>query len=184
MSDQIMEVAARVKELREIFEMSIEELAPQVHVTVEQFKQYEEGSADIPISFLLALGSRFNVELSALLTGGEPKLKIYTLTRAGDGVSVNRRKQYKYQSLGFNMADKVGEPFLVTTEPVPEGTPISSYSHDGQEFDYVLEGTLRIVINGKELLLYPGDSVYFNSGYPHGMQAVDGKSAKFLAFVL
>ncbi len=184
MSDQIMEIAARVKELREICGMTIEELAPQVNVTTEQFARYESGETDIPISFLLALGGKFGVELSALLTGGDPKLKVYTLTRAGKGRSVNRRKEYKYQSLGFNMAGKIAEPFLVTTEPVPEGTPCASYSHEGQEFDYVIEGTLRIMIDGKELLLNPGDSVYYNSGYPHGMQAVGGKPAKFLAFVM
>lgn len=184
MSDQIMEIATRVRELREICGMTIEELAPQVNVTPEQLQSYESGEVDIPISFILALGNRLNVESSALLTGDDPKLRIYTLTRAGKGRSVNRRKEYKYQSLAFNMASKKAEPFLVTTEPVPEGTPCASYSHEGQEFDYVLEGTLRIVIDGKELILHPGDSVYYNSGYPHGMQAIGGKPAKFLAIVL
>jgi mannose-6-phosphate isomerase-like protein (cupin superfamily)/DNA-binding XRE family transcriptional regulator len=184
MSDKINEIAGRIRELREIAELSIEELAPHVNVTPEHYAEYESGTADIPISFLLALGSYFNVELSALLTGGDPKLTVYTLTRAGKGQIVNRRKEYRYQSLAYNMSSKVAEPFLVTSEPVPPGTPIAENTHAGQEFDYVLGGVMRIVIDGKELLLNPGDSVYFNSGYPHAIQAVGAEPLKFLAFVM
>jgi len=184
MSDQIMEIAGRIRELRGISELSIEELAPKVHVSPEQLEQYEGGTTDIPISFLLALCNLFHMELSELLTGGLPKLSQYTLTRSGKGRTVNRRKEYHYQSLGFNMAHKIAEPFLVTTEPVPYGTPCASYEHEGQEFDYVLEGTIRLMIDGKELILEEGDSVYFDSGYPHGAQAIGDKPAKFLALVI
>lgn len=184
MADQIMEIAGRIRELRQISDMTVEELAPQVNVTAQQLAQYESGTTDIPISFLLALCNLFHMELSALLTGGDPKLSIYTLTRAGKGKVVNRRKEYNYQSLGFNMAGKIAEPFLVTTEPVPAGTPCASYHHEGQEFDYVLEGTIRLMLDGQELILHEGDSIYFDSGYPHGAQAIGDKPARFLAMVM
>ncbi len=181
---QIMEVARRLTEMREINGMTIEELAARLHITPEEFKAYESGNADIPISFLLAFCNQFGIELAALLTGNDPKLHVYTLTKAGEGKIVDRLHGYNYQSLAYNMSGKVAEPFLVTTDPTPEGTPMVTNRHAGQEFDYVLEGALRIVIDNKELLLHPGDSVYFDSAYPHAIQAVDGKPAKFLAFVM
>lgn len=55
-----------------------------------------------------------HVEPSALLTGGEPKLHVYCLTRAGKGVGIDRRKEYRYKSLAYNFGNKVAEPFLVT----------------------------------------------------------------------
>lgn len=72
----------------------------------------------------------------------------------------------------------------MTAGPVPAGTPLVLNTHEGQEFDYVLRGRLRMQVNGKELLLEEGDSIYFNSGYPHGMQAVGAEEAVFLAIVI
>jgi transcriptional regulator with XRE-family HTH domain len=184
MPSEIMDIAARMKELREICEFSQEEMAEKLNVTPRAYAAYESGEIDIPISVLLAMASACSVEPSALLTGGEPKLHVYCLTRAGEGVGIDRRKEYRYQSLAYNFGGKIAEPFIVTAGAVPAGTPLVVNCHDGQEFDYVIEGTLRLIINGTELLLNPGDSIYFNSGYPHGMQAVGNAPSKFLAVVL
>ena len=184
MSNEILDIAARMKELREICEFSPEEMARELNVTPEAYASYESGAIDIPISVLLAMANACHVEPSALLTGGEPQLHVYCLTRAGKGVGIDRRKEYRYKSLAYNFGNKVAEPFLVTAGVVPAGTPLVVNTHEGQEFDYLIEGTLRLTINGTELLLYPGDSIYFDSSYPHGMQAVGSEPAKFLAIVL
>jgi quercetin dioxygenase-like cupin family protein len=57
-------------------------------------------------------------------------------------------------------------------------------SHPGQEFNYVLDGKLKIVINGYEIIMNEGDSLYFDSGLEHGMKALNGKPASFLAIIL
>jgi quercetin dioxygenase-like cupin family protein len=57
-------------------------------------------------------------------------------------------------------------------------------SHPGQEFNYMLEGQLKIIIGDNEVILNPGDSVYFDSALPHGMQAMNGRVARFVAVVL
>lgn len=184
MSNEIVEIAARMRELREICEFSPEEMAAQLNVAPAKYAAYESGAIDIPISVLLAMANACRVELSALLTGGEPKLHVYCLTRAGHGIGIERRKEYQYQSLAYNFGNKIAEPFIVTAGVVPAGTPLVVNCHDGQEFDYVIEGKLLLQINGTELMLNPGDSIYFNSGYPHGMQAIGDTPAKFLAVVL
>ena len=184
MAGEIMDIAARMKELREICDFTQEEMAAELGVPATKYAAYESGAIDIPISVLLAMANACRVEPSALLTGGEPKLHVYCLTRAGQGVGIDRRKEYQYQSLAYNFGNKVAEPFFVTAGAVPAGTPLVVNCHDGQEFDYVMEGTLRFIVNGTEMVLNPGDSIYFNSGYPHGIQAVGDKPAKFLAIVL
>ena len=183
MSEHIRNIAMRVRELREIAGVSPETLAQELGVSRETLQGYEGGDADIPVSFLFKVAHRFNVELTDLLTGESPRLHIYSLVRCGKGVSIERRKQYSYRSLAFNFIHKKAEPFHVTVEPESPGTPLSFSSHPGQEFNYVLEGTLKITIDGHDLVLNPGDSLYFDSGYSHAMQALDDRPAKFLAII-
>ena len=111
-------------------------------------------------------------------------MKSYFLTRKGTRVSVAHSKAYKYESLASGFKDMIADPFIVTVEPNPEGTAVYFNTHEGQEFNLVIEGRLLLNINGKELILNPGDSLYFDSSKPHGMLALDGKTVKFLAVVM
>ena len=184
MSNEILDIAARMKELREICEFTPEEMARELNVTPEAYASYESGAIDIPISVLLAMANACHVEPSALLTGGEPKLHVYCLTRAGKGVGIDRRKEYRYKSLAYNFGNKVAEPFLVTAGVGGAGPPRGGHTPPGPAVVNLNAGPRRPPINGTELLLYPGDSIYFDSSYPHGMQAVGSEPAKFLAIVL
>ena len=184
MSNQIRQIAVRIRELREIYEISLESLAEEFEITKEQYEEYESGEVDIPVSFLYKFANKFSVELTAILTGDYPKLQTYCLVRKGKGVSVERRKEYKYRSLAYNFINKKAEPFLVTVEPNLEDAPISYNFHPGQEFNYLLEGELEIIIDEHELILKEGDSLFFDSNIKHGMRALGNKPAKFLAIII
>ena len=108
----------------------------------------------------------------------------YFLTRKGQGLSVERRKAYKYQSLASGFMGRTVDPFIVVVEPKPEGAPVEKNSHQGQEFHVVVEGCLEETIGHKVLVLNPGDSIYFNASLPHCMRALGGKPAKFLAVII
>jgi len=183
MTENIRNVAMRIKELREIAGISLETLAHEFSISRETYLEYESGEVDIPVSFLFNVAHRFSVELTDLLTGESPRLHIYSLVRNGNGVSIDRRQRYKYQQLAYNFVHKKAEPFLVTVEPESPDTPVTFNSHPGQEFNYVLEGLVKILIDNHELILNPGDSLYFDASYPHGMQALGNRMAKFLAII-
>lgn len=183
MSEQLKQIAARIKDLREISGISIKDLAKEFNISEKTYEEYESGNVDIPVSFLYEIANKFKVELTAILTGEGPRLHTYALVRKDKGVSVERRKEYKYQSLAYNFINKKAEPFMVTVEPDAEDSPIHFNSHPGQEFNYVMEGTLKIIIDGRELILNEGDSIYFDSSKNHGMKALEGKRAKFLAII-
>lgn len=184
MQEKIKEIAARVRELRDISDISVEEMGKKLKLPVDTYSRYENGEEDIPASILLEIAQCLNVDMSVLLTGEVPRMHVFSVTRKDKGVSAERRKDYKYQNIAANFAHKKAEPFVVRVDQKPEGTPVSMNAHPGQEFDYVLEGTLRVIIHGNELVLEEGDSIFFDSSYEHGMQAVDGKTAKFLAVIL
>jgi mannose-6-phosphate isomerase-like protein (cupin superfamily) len=184
MNDQIRLIAERIRGLRDIARLSVETCAQDLGIPAEKYREYESGATDIPVSFLYQIAHKFQVELSAILTGEEPRLHTYSVTRGGRGVKVDRRKDYDYQSLAFNFIDKKMEPFLITVAARPETEAIPLNSHPGQEFEYVLSGALAVEVGGHTIALGAGDSIFFDSSHPHGMKAVGGSPARFIAVIL
>ena len=182
MKETIQQIADRVRGLREIAGLSAENCARDLAIPPDTYRKYESGGIDIPVSFLYQVAHKFQVELSSLLTGEEPRLRIYAVTRSGRGVKVERHEDYSYQSLAFNFVHKKMEPFLVTVDPMPESAP-QLHSHSGQEFEYLLEGTLEVVVGGHQVTLAPGDSIYFDSSHPHAVLAVGNQPARFVAVI-
>jgi quercetin dioxygenase-like cupin family protein/DNA-binding XRE family transcriptional regulator len=183
MNEEIKQIAERLKGLREVLELSIEEVAETCSLSPEQYVALESGTVDISVSILHRISHAYGVELTTLMFGDEPKMNAYFVTRKGKGISVERTKAYKYQSLAACFSKRKADPFMVTVHPKPNGEPIHLNSHDGQEFNYVTSGRMLIHISGKDIVLEEGDSIYFNSGLPHGMKALDGKEVKFLAII-
>ena len=104
------------------------------------------------------------------------------ITRKDAGVSIERRKAYKYQSLASGFRGRTMEPFMVTVSPKDtDDVPLNT--HTGQEFIMVQEGTLELTVGVKVMTLEAGDSIYVNSEIPHGMRALGGKEVKFLTVV-
>jgi transcriptional regulator with XRE-family HTH domain len=183
MKTEIAQIAERLKGMRDILGLDMEECAKSCGITAEQYKLYESGEADIPVSFLMTVAAVYKFELTTLLTGEAPRMHGYSLTRKGQGTTVERRKEYKYQALSENFVHKKATPFIVTAEPKPSDETFPLYHHPGQEFNMVIEGRLMVIVHGKELILEEGDSLWFDSGLPHGMIALDMKPARFLAII-
>ena len=184
MLEQIKEIAERVKGLREMSGESVEALAKELGLTESQYMEYESGAVDIPAGFLIKVAQKNNIELSALLSGENPRLHVYCVVRKDKGINVERRKQYKYEQLAYNFMNKKAEPFIVRIDPCADDVPMEFNAHTGQEFDFVIEGTMKIVIDNHEIILNEGDSVYYNSGYNHAMKALNNAPVKMLTVVL
>jgi transcriptional regulator with XRE-family HTH domain len=183
MDIKIREIAERLKGFRDALDLSEENCAAACGVSLKQYQEYENGTADIPVSFLYRFSTACDLELSALLTGDMPRMTAYSLTRKGTGVIAERRKEYRYQVLNESFINKKAQPFVVTVVPDPEQKAMPLYQHEGQEFNMVLKGRLLIILKDKELILEEGDSLWFNSGLLHGMKAMDGKEAEFLSMI-
>lgn len=180
---QIAEIAARLRALREISEKTAEDTAHELGVPLSDYLAYESGSADIPMSFIFEFAKLFKVDMADILSGGQPMLRNFTFVKKNRGIRVERVEHYLYQHLAYNFANKKAEPFLVTVNS-SEDEGVHLNIHAGQEFNYCVEGKLMILIDGQEIIMEPGDSLYFNSGIPHGMRALDGKPAKFIAVIM
>lgn len=183
MEQQIIEIADRLRSMRESLDISPEKAAQTCDITVAEYLKYESGETDIPISILNRMAKHFGFDITTLLTGEQPHVHTFSLTRKGKGVTVQRRRSYNYESLAANFINRKADPYYVIVEP-KEDPEITFNSHPGQEFNFVLEGQLKVCIGDNELILLPGDSVYFDSSIPHGMQAMNCRVVRFLAVVL
>lgn len=184
MNEQIKQIAERLAGLRDALEITPEEMAKVCNLSTDEYLELETGMKDISVSVLHQISQAYGIELTTLMFGDEPKMSSYFVTRKGKGIAVERTKAYKYQSLAAGFTNRKADPFLVTVHPKPENESIYLNSHPGQEFNLVVKGRLLLHINGKDLMLEEGDSIYFNSELPHGMKALDGEKVSFLAVIL
>ncbi len=173
----------RLRGLREDLELSVEELASKCGVTTDELKNFESGASDIPMNFLCNAADVLGVEPLELFAGDTPYMSSYWLVRKGKGPIIERQKAYKYQALAMGFKHAKVSPFIVTVDPNME-EQINLNSHEGQEFNLVLKGTLLLNIKGKLLTLNPGDSIYFDATQPHGMKALNGEPSRFLAIII
>lgn len=186
MEYNIKEVADRLKGLRETLEMSVDEAAEKTSTSKEDYVQIENGEKDFSVSFIYKCAELFGVDLIEILTGVNPKLNKYSIVRNNHGLPIERRERFYYQHMAYLFKDKGIEPLIVVApyEESEQDKPIKLSVHDGQEFDYIISGTLKFAIGGKTEMLYPGDAVYYDSTTPHGMISAGGAECKFLAILI
>ena len=182
MEEQIHELASRIREMRELRNITQGQVADALGIPLKTYRSYEDGEADIPASMLYGIAHTLGVDMATLLTGEEPRMRIFSVTRAHKGATVERRRQYGYEALADNFIRKRGEFFIVTVPP--SDTLPERNAHEGHEFNFVLEGSVRVSIHHNEITLHEGDSLYFDASYEHAMTALGGTSARFLAVIL
>ena len=69
MQDQILEIAQRIRTLREIMEFTPAEMARAASVTEAEYQEYEAGNKDFSFTFLYNCAQKFGVDIIELLTG-------------------------------------------------------------------------------------------------------------------
>ncbi len=183
MQDAYKEIAPRLIGLRDALNLTVEDLARMIGVESAEVARYESGEVEIPVGYLMKVAQACETDLTVLISGNESHLKSYSLVKKGQGLSVERRKDYDYRHLAFKFTGRKMEPFLITVPPKDE-SQLSFNSHAGQEFIHVLEGKLELRIGEKVEILSPGDSIYFASRNPHSLRGLDGASAKFLDVII
>ena len=183
---QLMEIALRIREMREIEGYTVEQMAEKTEVSAELYRSYESGSADLPFTFIHKCALAFGIEISELLEGHSAHLSSYTVTRKGMGKQTAKEDGISIVNLAPRFRSKIAEPYWVTYEynKEQEQRPIHLATHSGQEFDLVMRGRLKVQIGDHIEYLDEGDSIYYNSSIPHGMIAVDGRDCLFCAVVL
>ncbi|MDR1065255.1 MAG: AMP-binding protein, partial [Oscillospiraceae bacterium] len=183
----LADVAARIRELREIEGLTPEDAAERTGFRPDIYRLYESGAEDLPFSFIHKCALLFGVDISDLLEGtNTARLSHYAVTRRGRGRVTAREPGIEITELAPMFRDKLAEPYWVTYAYSEEQqtAPIDLDTHGGHEFDVVISGSLKVQVGEHIEVLSEGDSIYYNSGVPHGMIAVGGHDCVFCAVVL
>ncbi len=109
-TNKLLEVAARIREMREILNLSTAEMAEKTEVSVEAYEQYESGALDFPFSFIHKCALAFDMDMTELLEGRSAKLTGYTVTRKGQGQETAKEDGIAIANLAPKFRDKIAEP--------------------------------------------------------------------------
>ncbi len=179
--DEYNEIGARLRELREVSDYSIEQLASELGIDPDVYASYEKNGKDVPISVIYQIANKFKVDFAEIVTGQLAHLDTYHVIRRGGGKVVNRNPEYHFEDLAYRYTNKIMQPLLVTLEP--DDAPAKLITHTGQEFNLVLEGTVIVTLGDKEFVMTEGDSIYFNPTIPHGQRCGGETKARFLTVI-
>ena len=183
---KIQEMAARIRELRSISGYSVEEIAQKTGVTVEEYLACEGGQSDLNFAFIYRCALAFGVDVTDIIRGSSPKLRSYTVTRQGEGQRIEQAHGMVYYNMAASFKNRIADPLFTQAiyDPELEKSDIALTTHEGQEFDLVISGTLKVQVGEHSEILHEGDTIYYNSSTPHGMVAVGGRDCVFYAVVL
>lgn len=183
---QLLEIAERIRDMREIMGFSEAEMAEKTEVSLALYKAYETGEVDLPFTFIHKCALAFGIDITDLLEGHSSTLTSYTVTRKGMGQQTAKETGIDIMNMAPKFKNKLAEPYWVRYEYSDElqHQPIHLTKHSGQEFDLVLSGALLVQVGSNKEILHEGDSIYYNSSTPHGMIAVEGKDCVFCAMVM
>ncbi len=183
---QLQEMAARIRELREISGLTVEEMAERTGVSQQEYTACEYGAHDFSFAFIYRCAMAFHVNVTDIIEGTSPNLKGYTITRFGEGARIEQAHGMVYYNLAAPFQNRISEPLYVqgVYSAEAERKDIELTTHEGQECDLVISGTLKVQIGAHTEILHPGDCAYYDSSIPHGMIAVGGEDCTFYAIVL
>lgn len=176
----ILAIAKRLIELRTFSDYSQKEMAGLLSIDEKEYAEYENGEKEVPINVIYHFASILKTEPGYVITGNLPDKDKVFVVYDGKGASIKRYEGYSFTSLANEFKNKTMNPMLVTIAPTD--TP-ELVVHGGQEFNYVLEGELRVIVDNVDHFLRAGDSIYFDPSYPHAQLAMGGNSAKFLTII-
>ncbi len=183
---KIKEMAGRIRELREVVGLTVEQMAEKTGVTEQEYIECEAGNKDLNFAFIYRCALALSVNVTDIIEGYSPKLKGYTVTRNGAGQKIAQAHGMTYFNMAYAFQNRIAEPLYVRSvySPDAQNKDIELTTHAGQECDIVIDGYLMVQIGEHKEVLGPGDSIYYDSDKPHGMIAVNGKDCIFYAIVL
>jgi len=178
-------VGEKIKQLREKKGLSLKEVADATGFSTALLSQMESHLVSPSLGSIIKLAKALDVRVGDFFgeTEGEP----FAIVRKDERKTVSRFASkegvsygYSYESLGFEKKNRRMEPFIVTLEPATLKTSKTSV-HEGEEFIFVLDGEMEVIFGDHTDVLYPGDSIYYDSNIPHRVQCHQDKVTRILA---
>lgn len=174
-----VEIGRKIKELRKAKSMTLKQLGVVSGFSISFLSQLERGQTSITINSLKNIATALDVELVKFFHITEKHDSVIFRSYELKGFRLNH-SDFIYYSLANDTIDRVIDPILVEILPA-EKKNIRPLAHSGEEFVYVLEGTLTVFMDDNEYTLYPGDSLHMLSTLPHEWINKTNKPVKIIS---
>ena len=165
-------VGPRLRELRAQRELTLAELAAETAISVSTLSRLESGERRPTLELLLPLARAYGVTLDELVDApptGDPRIHVKPIRRGGMTMLPLTRRAGGIQAYK-----------LILPANTPRREP-ELKTHEGYEWLYVLDGSLRAVIGDHDLVLAPGEAAEFDTRVPHWFGAADDHGVEFLS---
>jgi transcriptional regulator with XRE-family HTH domain len=170
-------VGKKIKQIRTQKKMSLDNIANETGLSVDRLKKIETGKEIPPVGALLQIARSLQIDSSLFLKEqGADKL-----TDRVEAYS-KRTSNYAYTTLTPGAENKHLKAFGVTIDPLADHEGVG-YQHEGEEFVYVLEGSVEITVGDHVNKLGKSDSLHFNSGISHNLKNVGESTAELLVVI-
>ena len=169
---------SRMKKLRVKKGLSLKQLANETGYSSQYLEKIERGNVIPPVSAIIQIAKALSVESGAFLSGEQQKASEERRRKS----FLIRTEAYAYQTLTPGAETKHLKAFLVTIDPQKEHKGVD-YHHEGEEFIYVLEGKVEVMVGEEQNILKTGQSLHFNSAISHKLRNLAEKPAKFISVI-
>ena len=180
-------IGAKIKKLRLAKKLTLQAVAKETGFSPALISQIENNNVSPPIATLSKIAKFFDVKIGLFFTEDEEECK-YEVVRKSERKLIPRvisragtSQGYSYESLSFRKQNKKMEPFLLTV--AEKASEENTYSHDGEEFLFVMKGSAELLLDDERIILEEGDCVYFDSAMRHRLLSKDGAEVQVLAVV-
>jgi len=182
-----LHIGKKIRELRKKAGLVLQDLSNRTGLSKPLLSQIEKEVVSPPIATLLKISRALDINIGFFFQNHDPEERV-VLVRKDESKVIDSRyfgreeSGYYYEALAYKKSKKYMEPFLVEFKR-KKAEKLSYFSHEGEEFIYLLEGTLEFRTENQQYILRPGDSLYFESSIPHAYRALERKNAKALTVV-
>lgn len=172
-------IGAKIKHLRSQRKMTLKDLSEKTNLSIGFLSQLERGLTSIATDTLEKIANVFEVELSYFFLKPKPKKRPIIRSYEKEIFNICTSGCIQY-NLSNDLEGKFMLPRFLDILPNNTDEDIQPYSHEGEEFVYVLEGTLTLFLDGEQHELYPGDSIHYNSSKNHNWANYTNKMVRII----
>ena len=173
----LLDLGNQVRKLRNERSLTLQDLAGLTGLTKPNLSQIENNLVTPPIATLLKIATALGVPIGYFFQESPQQINMIVV-RKEDRYGIAKGPHishigYQYEPLAYPKIDKSMEPFIVEMEE-REASDIVFNNHRGEEFLFVLRGSLEFCYGDDSVTLEEGDSLYFDSIVPHGYRGIGG----------
>lgn len=173
---ELVPIGIKIKQVRMEKKIGLDFLANETGLSIDFLKRVEAGEQIPPVGTLLQISRALGIDSGFFLKdqegSAEERAEAYT----------KRTDNYAYTPLTPGAENKHLKAFRIVVEAQQAHKGVG-FQHEGEEFVYVLNGTIEVTVGDHVNSLKTGDSLHFNSGVKHDLKNTGETDAELIVVV-